>query len=306
VPCCDRGEKGRAKLPQGNPRRRRAGQRVGEAGVVVLHAILGDLDLLFICQVGWVKYAIVTPFCPPTPVFKPPLRQMSRLGEKRLHRRTSVVRHRIRSQSNSARTTRRPFFQRQLTVRTRARAISRPITPGAELGDRDGLLGAPVGALRARVLEMEREMTWPAADPQQTGPAVPMLDAVVAQFSGRHDGGLPVVKASRSGKIVDPFPRRSGIVETGQLYVDHRHPSLMKRASLISRITGHTSLRGAGRGRPIGDTIDLIISGHSSQTLPVKGLLRVYKIKGVGATSVWLRAPRGCTSRSSPSARPRR
>jgi hypothetical protein len=42
-----------------------------------------------------------------------------------------------------------------------------------------------------------------------------MLDAVVAQFSRRHDGGLRVLKARRSGEIAHPVPDRADIVKAG-------------------------------------------------------------------------------------------
>jgi hypothetical protein len=84
-----------------------------------------------------------------------------------------------------------------------------------ELGDRDGLPGAPVGALLARVLETEREPARPAADPQPAGTTSPVLDAVVPQFSRHHDGSLRIMKARCSGEIADALSHRADIVKAG-------------------------------------------------------------------------------------------
>src|SRR5262245_46778852 len=86
------------------------------------------------------------------------------------------------------------------------------MAPGAELADRDGLPGAPVGALLERVLEMERETARAAADPQPAGTTTSMIDAVVPQLSRRHDGGLRVVNPRRSGEIADALSQRTDIV----------------------------------------------------------------------------------------------
>jgi hypothetical protein len=89
------------------------------------------------------------------------------------------------------------------------------ITPGAELAHRNGLPSAPVGALLARVLEMERQPPLPAAGPQQTRTAAAMLDSVVPQLPRRHDGGVRVLKARRSREIADSLANRSDHVKAG-------------------------------------------------------------------------------------------
>src|SRR2546428_435012 len=53
-----------------------------------------------------------------------------------------------------------------------------------------------------------------------------MLNAVIRQFSRRHNGSPGVPDARRSRHVADPLPRLPDVFEGRKLYAEHGHPSV--------------------------------------------------------------------------------
>src|SRR5437016_3732947 len=81
------------------------------------------------------------------------------------------------------------------------------ITARAECLHCERLLRTPVRPSLAGVLELQGESAQLAADPQQAGRRVPVLDAVVAQLAGHQRRRSRILKPCRLREIAHALPR---------------------------------------------------------------------------------------------------